>query len=156
MISLPPPPPANLQGLLAKNELSCHNGSIWNVFYLDNSWCRIGIVCTNLVKVWIIPLHMACNDLFEPIDAPISMLCFVIWVKEEVNCEGGFFCFAFRDKYWSKNGVLCIKLVNLFGLPVCTWHVNLRCHTCTQPWYNQLLSHCVTYCSLIQRVWGKK
>ena len=35
---------------------------------------------------------MAYNELCERIDASIWILCFIIWIREEVNCEGA--CFA--------------------------------------------------------------
>ena len=38
-------------------------------------------------RVCISLLHMAYKELFEPIDASISLWCFVIWIRGEVKCK---------------------------------------------------------------------
>ena len=38
------------------------------------------------ISLW----HMAYKELFEPIDASISLWCFVIWVRGEVKCKCDF------------------------------------------------------------------
>ena len=38
--------------------------------------------------IWITLWHIACNNLFESIDASISILFFMIWVRGEVNRKG--------------------------------------------------------------------
>ena len=35
------------------------------------------------ISLW----HMAYKELFEPIDASISLWCFVIWIRGEVKCK---------------------------------------------------------------------
>ena len=67
------------------------------------------------------PLDMACTELLNPLI--ILNLCFMMLVTVEVICEGAFFCLASRDKCWYENGILRIKLVNVFAFPLCTWHV---------------------------------
>ena len=35
------------------------------------------------ISIW----HMAYKELFEPIDTSISLCCFVIWIRGEVQCK---------------------------------------------------------------------
>ena len=44
------------------------------------------------ISLW----HMAYKELFEPIDASISIWCFVIWIRGEVNCK---FVFALLSRH---------------------------------------------------------
>ena len=40
------------------------------------------------ISLW----HMAYKELFDPIDASISLWCFVIWIRGEVKCKCVFLC----------------------------------------------------------------
>ena len=74
------PPPPSRQGLPAQKKLSCHNCSFLKIFYPGPI---LGVEMEFFVSNS--PLHMACIELFEPIDH------FKLVLLVEVICEGAFF-----------------------------------------------------------------
>ena len=62
-------------GRACAKKLSSHNCSIWNIFTLGQLLVQ-NWKCLHQISecIWITPLHMACNELFEPIDASILIL----------------------------------------------------------------------------------
>ena len=74
------PPPSTLQGLPAQKLLSHHNSIIWKIFYPGPILGpEMGIFAPSF------SLHIACTELFEPIDH------FKLVLLVEVICEGAFF-----------------------------------------------------------------
>ena len=59
----------------------------------------------------------------------IHKICFMIWVRGEVNCEGASFALLLGTIIDAKMEFLESNWGNLCGLPVCAWHVNLNTNT---------------------------
>ena len=63
--------------------------------------------------------HMVCKELFERIDASNWILCFMIWVGGEVNCDGA--CFALHFKCWHMSYLLLSSLLNIAWANCCVY-----------------------------------